>query len=75
METKVLKRNRAKSQRLNLRMRINNQARNTKESIVTNLMNKHNLRDFDKGLMLYIRCLNDDKVRKQIEAVSQTYIH
>ncbi|HAF30556.1 MAG TPA: hypothetical protein DCG75_16050 [Bacteroidales bacterium] len=64
----------SKSQRINLRMRINNQVRDTKESIVTNLMTKHNLRDFDKGLMLFVRCMNDQKVRNLIISVSENHV-
>ena len=74
MKTDVAKQ-RKKAQRINLRMRINNQVRDTRESLVTSLMQKHNLRDFDKGLMLFVRCLNDERVKKQIMSVSQNHIH
>jgi len=64
-----------RSQRVSLRMRINNQVHDTKENIVSHLMKAHNLNDFDKGLMLFVRCLNDDKVKKQILSVSINHIH
>ena len=75
MQTKANKMLRRREKRINLRMRINNQVMDTKESIVTNLMHEHNLQDFDKGLMLFVRCLNDEKVKKQIMSVSQNHIH
>lgn len=64
-----------KEQRVSLRMRINNQVRDTKENLVTSLMQIHNLRDFDKGLMLLVRCLNDERVKTQIMSISQNHIH
>ena len=75
MESKIKKRNRIKSQRINLRMRINNQVRDTKEEMVSKLMKRHNIKDYDRGLMLLVRCLNDQKVKNNILSVSQNHMH
>jgi hypothetical protein len=65
---------RKRTERINLRMRINNQVKDTKEDLVACLMKKHNLSDFDKGLMLLSRCLNDVDVKNFIITVSQSHL-